>query len=325
MSREQRTEIIRTAIAQFPDWPSRTIAKYILFNWGILFDGNLEAIRSAVRYQLGASGQENRKEVREPLKRTAPVSLPKTWRRSKHPYKLKPGTWLILSDPHIPFHEPKAIEAAVQYGKDKGITGTLLNGDVMDCAAIGFWISVIKQDFDQEIMATIDFLDWLRQELPGELIYKPANHEYRLPNMFAAKVPNLLGAPLAAMDLVLGLEKKGIEFLDYKQMVMAGKLPIFHGHEFQRIDRAVNPARGLFLRAKMWAACAHCHTTSQHTAKNALGVYLTTWSFGCLCDLNPDYNPFGNDWNWGVGIVNVETNGDFEVENRRILSNGKVV
>ena len=47
-----------------------------------------------------------------------------------------------------------------------------------------------------------------------------------------------------------------------ESVVMAGKLPILHGHEINHIDRAVNPARGLFLKAKSWAACSHCHSTS---------------------------------------------------------------
>ena len=39
-----------------------------------------------------------------------------------------------------------------------------------------------------------------------------------------------------------------------------------------------------------------------------------------------EFMPFdGNNWNWGFAFVNVEEDGNFEVTNRRILSNGKVV
>jgi hypothetical protein len=34
---------------------------------------------------------------------------------------------------------------------------------------------------------------------------------------------------------------------------------------------------------------------------------------------------YGSNWNWGFSLVNVEENGDFEVENKRILDSGKVV
>ena len=105
---------------------------------------------------------------------------------------------------------------------------------------------------------------------------------------------------------------------------MAGKLPVLHGHEIRNIQRTVNPARGLFLRAKSWAACSHCHTTSEHTTRDINGQVITTWSFGCLCDLQPEYNPFGNDWNWGFALVNVNDDGGFEVENKRIMPSGRV-
>jgi len=37
-----------------------------------------------------------------------------------------------------------------------------------------------------------------------------------------------------------------------------------------------------------------------------------------MCDLHPDYNPIGNDWNWGCALINVEKNGNFEVVNNKI-------
>ena len=87
----------------------------------------------------------------------------------------------------------------------------------------------------------------------------------------------------------------------------------------------LNPARGLFLKTKSWAMCGHSHTTSEHTERDIRGTILTTWSVGCLCDLSPDYHAFGNNWNWGVSIVETQANGDFQVDNRRILPNGSVV
>lgn len=320
-----KSEIVKDAIRRFPTLPNRTIARYIMHNYGPVFDGNLEKIRNSIRYFTGSRGEYNRKFHDKPDDRN-PQPLPPTWRTTRTNYKLPVGLWLILSDVHIPFHEPKPLEAAIKLGQAEKVTGVLFNGDLQDCASISYWPSGRKRDFDKEVELFIDFLDFIEKELPKTLkVYKPGNHEYRLPRYYQAKAPELIGLPLQAVNDVLGLEYRGIEFLDYHQIVMAGKLPIIHGHEIQAISRAVNPARGLFLRTKSWAACSHCHTTSEHTSKNIQGTLLTTWSFGCLCDLSPDYNPFGNDWCWGVGLVNVEKNGNFNVINRRILPNGQVV
>lgn len=318
-----KADVVKEALARFPNLPLRAIARYLFQSNPALFGGDYERARNAVKYYAGKCGDRCRL-FRPAIERE--VSIPETWRQHRTPYKLPAGKWLILSDLHIPFHEPLPVEAALQYGKDKKITGILLNGDAQDCAAVSFWPTVAKRNFDREVELFIDFLDLLKKEFPhAKIVYKPGNHEYRLPRMYAAKVPDLIGVPLAAMDAVLGLEARGIEFLDYHQLVMAGKLPILHGHEVRVISRAVNPARGLFLKTKSWAMCGHSHTTSEHTERSIRGTILTCWSVGCLCDLSPDYHAYGNNWNWGVAIVDAMANGDFTVDNRRILPNGAVV
>ena len=320
-----KTKIVKDTIRRFFHLPNRTIARHILAVYGDRFDNDIEKIRSSIRYHTGKHGKIDKKIGSGELFRDTPTKMPQTWRRKRTIYNLKPGLWLVLSDTHVPFHEPDPLEAAVQAGQAEGVDGVFLNGDIMDCAAVSYW-QTEKRDFNAEIEATIDFFDWLKSEFPIKpIVYKPGNHEYRLPRYFMSKAPELVETPLAAMETVLGFEERNIEFLDYHQLVYAGRLPIIHGHEVRAISRTVNPARGLFLRAKTFAACSHCHSTSEHTPKTLEGKLLTTWSFGCLCDLNPDYNPLGNDWNWGFALINIEKNGQFEVVNKRILPSGKVV
>jgi hypothetical protein len=322
-----KQDIVRDALERFPELPLRTVARYIMYNYGETFDGDIEKIRSAIRYRTGKNGSLSRKGVGAGVVTRTSPSMPQTWRETRTNYKLKPGLWLVLGDIHIPFHEPRAIESAIKYGQAQGVTGILFNGDLQDCAAVSFWPSKRKRDFDKEVEVLIDFLDFIEHEFPvAQKVWLPGNHEYRLPRYYQQKAPELIGLPLLSIDSVLGLEFRGIEMLDYKQIVMAGKLPIVHGDQFPFISRSVNPARGLFMRTKSWALCSHCHTTSEHTEKNIHGKILTTWSTGCLCDLSPDYFPYGNNWNFGFAVVNVEKNGDFEVESKRILpTSGKVV
>jgi predicted phosphodiesterase len=321
-----KTEIIKTAIRRFGHLPIQTIARYLIAAHKDLFEGDLEKVRSSIRYYTGTNGKRDNSQIPDKsLFRSGPVPLPSTWRKKRSSYYLPPGTWLVLSDIHIPFHEPDPLQAAVACGQAEKVTGIFINGDFQDCASISFWPTAIH-DFNMEVEATIDTLDWLRQEFSTQkFVYKPGNHEYRLPRYYVSHAPELIGSPLSAMETILGFEQRNITFLDYHQIVQAGDLPILHGHEVRYISHAVNPARGLFLRTKTFSACSHCHSTSMHTPKTIHGELLTTWSFGCLCDLNPEYNPYGNDWNWGFAIINVEKNGDFEVVNRRILPSGKVV
>ena len=321
---EKRNVVIDT-IDRFPTLGSRTIARIVLHNYGDLFDNDIEKIRGAIRYQRGAIGSEHRKDKGLDANLT-PRAMPNTRRQVRTPYELSPGLWANFCDLHVPFHDIKAVEAAVSHAKAEKVDGILFNGDWQDCASISFWSSGHKRDFDKELEIFIDFLKFIRYEFPKQkIVYKPGNHEYRLPRYYQMKAPELIGIPLAAFDEVLGLEQKRIDYLDYSQLVMAGKLPILHGHEVRQIAQAVNPARGLFMRLKSWGMCGHCHKTSEHTERDIRGTLLTTWSVGCLCDLSPDYDPYTNGWNHGFAIINIEKDGDFEVDNRRILPTGKVV
>jgi len=666
-TRTIRGRIVRDAVRRFPNLPTLTLAKYVNERYGTYFENDLEAIRANIRYYRGQLGKKNRKAAKDKHLFTDKVALPPTWRGIKTDYKLKEGLWFVISDIHVPFHEPKAIESAFSAAQAEKVDGVLINGDLQDCSALSYWLTA-NRDFNAEVELVIDFLDFLRQEFPKQqIVYKPGNHECfdteteiltkrgwikginlletdnvatlnintfeieyqrplkittypysgqmiritgtrtdlkvtpnhrllfrpsgsgkngkwriselgdihtgknrialpmagitrrkdyqmisddeikiaawiltdgnirrrgstgngirnrkinfparytiyqsekkvksitdildrlewkysiskerritkaicgkklktkplasyciyligeannlaevivptkdklpdwvnklsnrqftlflssvvdgdgsrhpsapktswmvygtksfldqlqgaalqygyrtsiseyrpdtwrlninpgyvthldnfawhitketymdqvwcatvpndtlvvrrngkvtitgnsRLPRYYITHAPELADSPLACMETLLGFEERKIEFLDYFQKVMAGMLPIIHGHEIRAISRAVNPARGLYLKAKTFCACSHCHTPSMHSAKDIHGNLLTTWSFGCLCDLEPDWNPFGNDWGWGFAFVNIEKDGSFEVVNRRILPNGSVV
>ena len=321
---KEKTKIVYEAVQRFPTLPTRTIARYILDNYGDMWDGNLERIRTAVRNRRGTNGEHMRQRMNViPAGR---VEMPKTWSEERIPYQLSPGVYVLFPDVHVPFHSPLAIESAVAYAKSQKVTGIIFPGDAQDCASISFWGSRRKRDFDREVEIFVDFLDFIQGEFPTEKkVYLPGNHEYRLPRMYQTRVPDLMGLPLLAMDAVLDFEGRGFKFLEYSQLIMAGELPILHGHELRGVSTVVNPARGLMLKTNSHAMCAHFHRTSEHSLRSIREKLLTTWSMGCLCDLSPDYFPFGNNWNWGFALVNVEKDGNFEVENKRILPNGKVV
>jgi len=86
----------------------------------------------------------------------------------------------------------------------------------------------------------------------------------------------------------------------------------------------VNPARGLFLRAKASILAGHNHQTSAHHENDINGSQTACFSTGCLCDLQPDYRPFAfTKWNHGAAIVELNKEGNFSVDNFRIIE-GKV-
>lgn len=325
--------IIADLIAAFPDAPAKTLARKAFAEnpqcWS-----SLESCRRAVRVQLGVAGSHARRTLgdksnfREPRKAGWSDVIPEAIEQIEGWAPLEiagPHRALVLSDLHIPYHDPTALELSLSYGYERNPTLILLNGDLVDHYAMSRWETDPKQrDFPGEVLATIQFLTGLRKWFPkARLVVKMGNHEERFDRWMRFKAPELLGVKAFEWDSIFELEKNKIELVRQKRPIRLGKLNILHGHEHQRtISAPVNPARGLFLRCKTNALCGHWHQASSHSEKNVEGKVITTWSTGCLCDTHPEYAPI-NSWSQGAAFVTVDKDGAFQVDNFRIV-NGKI-
>lgn len=307
-----KTELIRTALRRFPHYSAQALGEYLMHNYEESCGQTLDPLILAV--------QKAREQARTP----GVIKQPRSLSPNVEPYCLTPGTWLVLSDVHVPFHEPEAVELAIGYGLDRKVDGILLDGDFQDCAAISKWRTA-KRDFVREVELTIDMLDWLR-DVVGDIpiVWKPGNHEDRLRDYYIDHAPVMVGLGTASLETVLGLEHRKIKYLQSKQIAKAGHLHILHGNEIYSTTGGVNPARTLFLKTGGLSVCGHFHRSSMQPFRSIKGELIKCWSVGCLCDLTPGYNPIGNSWNHGFGVVSFDKSGAFEFENKDITE-GKVV
>lgn len=259
-----------------------------------------------------------------PVQPTA-TPFPESYQRDGSEYQIDtPGRWLVLSDIHIPAHNRQAIELAVGQGRREGVTGILLNGDLMDAHEIS------DHDKDpsapryvREVELGGQFLRWLREQFPAaRIVFKHGNHDERMDRYIFNRAPALFGLEAVTLRGLLNLESVGVETASGRRVVKLGKLHVVHGHEYKG-GGGVNPARWLYLRARSVAMTSHFHRTSEHHAKDISGKYEAAWSTGCLCDLRPLYAPL-NEWNAGWAVVEVANDGEFGVRNMRMF-NGKAV
>lgn len=246
--------------------------------------------------------------------------------RERKIFRLPPGKYLVMNDVHIPFHHEEALGAAIQHGLDNEVTGVILNGDIMDCYDISRFMKErgrpsIREEFDQ----TRAFLKYLRSLFPTQLIYyKMGNHEERMRHYILRNARELSNMDELEIHQLLNFKELNITRVD-REVIKAGKLNILHGHEIQTgFIAPVNPARGMFLRAKSSTIFGHQHQKSTHRENNLNGDTIIVHSIGCLCDLNPEYMPYGDlKWVHGAAIVSVEKGGNFNVENFEII-NGQI-
>lgn len=236
------------------------------------------------------------------------------------------GTWGVISDVHIPFHDLPTLRLFIKECKQRGAVGVLLNGDIMDF----YHASDHLRDpslpaLKRELNAGKAFISWLREALPRvRIVYRDGNHEERLKHYLYRKAPELSDLDEIRLPHLLRFSSYGIEYVTDRRLVMVGKLPVIHGHEYKTgVSAPVNPARGLYLRAKQSAMVSHHHNPSKHTERTVTGKPIVTWSIGCACGLKPFYFPY-NSWSHGFAFVELAKDGQFHVDNLSV-ENGKIL
>lgn len=327
----RRKRIVK-ALKDFPEAGNRTIARALHAENTALFP-SIEIARGLVCTIRGAKGKSSAKLVDKSLFRPKGVSgvdtwedlMPESWSEPIVPFILPKSirSLLVLSDIHVPFHDIEALKIAIRYGIAAKPDAVLLNGDTLDFYAISdHEKDPRKVKWQGELEAGRQVLRMVRNAFPNIPIYfKEGNHDYRLERHLMKHAPVLIGMPEFEIPTLLRFAETGITHIANKRMVYAGELTIGHGDEWKG-GGGINPARWTSLRARENALVGHFHRASEHIERTVRSKTRGYWSTGCLCELQPAYLPF-NDWCHGFAVVNIEADGSFEVENKKII-NGKV-
>jgi len=329
MAVDPMTAVVKRLVAEHPNHSARGLARLLVAeSRGAL---GLEAARTRIRSQFGQSGRKNDKKyataprpARQPGHRFAmPPSKVEPWTTHDLGVVGKVG---VLADIHVPYHDPVALEAAVDHLGETGIDALVLNGDIADFYTISRWIKdPRKRDLPGELAQIREMLGWLRQSFPKiPIVFKTGNHEERWKHWLWQHAPEVSAEPEMGLGAWLHIERHGMVLVEDKRPIMLGKLPVLHGHEKGKgVSSPVNQARGAFLRLHHTVLEGHGHRTSAHCEPDMWGREVFCWSTGCLCDLRPEYSRFSK-YNHGFAVVTVHADQQFDVANLRITAGGRV-
>lgn len=323
------TAIARRLAKDHPDAAIQSLARRLVVesNGAITFN----AARKRMQRQFGRNGVKDLSRqpptVVRPKRMSGEVRrMPESKAEPWAPYTLEvTGLVGILSDIHVPYHDESAVKAAVDQLRGDHIEALVLNGDTADFYAISRYVKdPRKRRFKSEVDAVRDMLAWLRSQFTDiPIVFKAGNHEERWMHWLWQHAPELSDDERTGLDQWLDFADYGIELVQDQRPIMAGKLPILHGHEKGKgISAPVNQARGAFLRLHHTVLEGHGHRTSAHCEPDMFGREVFCWSTGCLCDMRPEYARL-NKWNHGFATVEVAADGQFDVSNYRIAG-GKV-
>jgi len=327
-------ELAFEVIKRFPNSPSLTLAKKLFKENPEVYTSEEDA-RNIIRYYRGAIGRKSREELKDKsLARKFdessfnPFGIPASEEAEYLPYYLSESCKKILClyDVHIPYHSVSALTCALQKGVEDKCDTIFIGGDFLDFYQLSRYDKdPRRRGFQHELETGRAILKKIRELFPKARIYfKEGNHEERYENYLKVKAPELLDCQDYQMEVLLRFGELGVEWINEKRIVYAGKLRMLHGHEFRTSTFSpVNPARGYYMKAKRSMIAGHNHQTSEHTEPDIDDEVTTVWSVGCLSELHPAYMPI-NKWNHGFARVDIQEDGDFNVYNYRI-SNGEIL
>jgi hypothetical protein len=307
---------------KFPTAATQEIARALITDHPECFR-DLEHARSIVRYYRGALGDTKREKAKEIIPR---VIIPKAdkpidWT----PFVIDTSPACFIGDIHLPYHDERVLDLFFNNCAKIGAKTIGFMGDSLDCYQLSKWQKNPKfRDFPSEIRMFKDLLESVHKAFPDALIVvKEGNHEERYERYLCDHAPALFGLEQITLHSLLEADRQWLEYVSDKRVITTKKLNIIHGHEYPfAISNPVNPARGLYTRAKKNSMCFHFHQTSEHSETAINGDLTTCWSVGCGCQLHPAFAPLNK---WNHGFADVFSEGDnFTVHNYRIL-NGKVL
>ncbi len=158
----------------------------------------------------------------------------------------------IISDAHWPFHDLRqdsdgnfygAYLTAIEWLREQNIGTLILNGDMLDCFNLSSHEKVEgKRSWKWELDVSRAMVKHLREFFGDKvrIVYREGNHEERFKRYLAGKAKELEGS--IWLEELLGLREHGIEWVQDRDKIVAGKLWIDHGHEWFG-GGGVNPAR----------------------------------------------------------------------------------
>ena len=137
--------------------------------------------------------------------------------------------FIVVSDVHFPYHDPKAINAVKRFIKATPIDVVVFNGDILDMYDVSSFDKSPDRinSLQEELNMAMKLFGDIRKELPeAEMVYVEGNHEYRL-KRYLMRHPELFSLEALQLPNLLKLDKFNIKYTDKPYYL--GNLKITHG------------------------------------------------------------------------------------------------
>lgn len=223
-------------------------------------------------------------------------------------------TALVINDLHIPFHDPAAVQLALEVAEAAKVSHIYINGDLLDCWDISKYhkspAQADKANLKREIGQGRAFLANLRARFSCPIDYIYGNHEHRWEVFIVSKARELVGLDGLTLAEQLRCKEQDIQvhYSGLKEtFIRHGRLLIGH---FDSVNKhSAYTAKNLLEKHCISGIQGHTHRGGS-SFKRLFDRDIVFYENFCLCDRNPCYTSQPN-WQLGFCLVHTDTKSDF--------------
>lgn len=208
------------------------------------------------------------------------------------------GHVVVASDFHVPFHDPKAINAFVRYLKELTPGVVVLNGDLLDMYMLSRFTKGEGRNPYEEIEILRTILKDIREAVPfSDIYYTIGNHETRLEKCILSKAPELASL---IEDVFNILKLSDFNIKGCASLTLNNSVVFKHGTLLG--SKSGLSAIKEMENAYMSGCTGHTHRLAKVIARKA-GRKFFWIETGCLCSLEPEYMI---EPNWQQGFASLQ-------------------
>lgn len=228
---------------------------------------------------------------------------------------------VYISDVHVPFEDKKANKALELFLKEQQPEYLIYGGDIVDFYSVSRFDKDPERKFNlqDEITQGQLYLTRMNAASPDSKKYfLEGNHENRIVK-YLTRNPELAGLNVLSLDSLLGLSRRGIDFVPYDKGL------VLHNFLFKHGTRAnLHSAKAELEMENYSGMSGHIHRVQRYSKTDRHGTH--TWhTVGHLSDITQiDYfNQHVPNWQVGFGVVEFYTKQNLYDAQQIIINNGK--
>ena len=236
---------------------------------------------------------------------------------------------LWMSDLHIPYHDPRAVNAVLEFARDWTPDLVVVGGDLYDFYGISRWEKSparlretiqLELDAGKPIVQAID-------SLGADVDYILGNHEARLASLVGIH-PALDGLRAFSWERLAELPTTWRVLPDQARLRVGG-LDFLHGNLKGRGGGAKHVAANMLGKLKRSFMCGHWHRKQSYIDPDGDGTPRGGWTNGWLGDVRQADYISCPDWANGAATVEMDPDEDlfgvhqFTIIDGKFIRNGK--